>query len=77
MEGVGTRFELELELMNCLASPEYLHCESCLYLVTIWDWYRVASPLHQRMVEIFRRAIPMVAIVRANFLNWQLLTHAL
>ena len=27
MEGVGTRFELELEFMNCLASPEYLHCE--------------------------------------------------
>ncbi|CAM9451796.1 unnamed protein product [Ascophyllum nodosum] len=25
MEGVGTRFELELEFMNCLASPEYLH----------------------------------------------------
>ena len=27
MEGVGTRFEVELELMNCLASPEYLHCK--------------------------------------------------
>lgn len=27
MDGVGTRFEMELELMNCLASPEYLHCE--------------------------------------------------
>ncbi|CBJ26252.1 conserved unknown protein [Ectocarpus siliculosus] len=25
MEGSGTRFEMELELMNCLASPEYLH----------------------------------------------------
>lgn len=25
--GTGTRFEMELELMNCLASPEYLHCE--------------------------------------------------
>ncbi|CAM9680274.1 unnamed protein product [Sphacelaria rigidula] len=25
MEGVGARFEMELELMNCLASPEYLH----------------------------------------------------
>lgn len=25
MDGVGTRFEMELELMNCLASPEYLH----------------------------------------------------
>lgn len=27
VEGAGTRFEMELELMNCLASPEYLHCE--------------------------------------------------
>ncbi len=27
MEGAGTRFEMELELMNSLASPEYLHCE--------------------------------------------------
>lgn len=25
MEGAGTRFEMELELMNSLASPEYLH----------------------------------------------------
>eukprot|EP00752_Nemacystus_decipiens_P015754 g14065.t1 len=25
MEGTASRFEMELELMNCLASPEYLH----------------------------------------------------
>lgn len=35
MEGVGARFEMELELMNCLASPEYLHCEPLLWSLPV------------------------------------------
>lgn len=31
MEGGGTRFEVELELMNSLASPEYLHCKRLVH----------------------------------------------
>lgn len=38
MEGTATRFEMELELMNCLASPEYLHCE-CGTLSVLTPWY--------------------------------------
>lgn len=36
MEGTGTRFEMELELMNCLASPEYLHCETLTIVIHSW-----------------------------------------
>jgi SOH1 len=44
------RFEVELEFVQCLASPEYLHCASVCTLNFQLDCYRVhqydCAPCH-------------------------------